>query len=212
MLTAQLITKVQMNVGDPTGDRYGMGRIMGLLQEGLRDLLRECSTVYRATTTLSADLSATPAYAIYTLPDDCHLIEGIRYLGRNLKQITVQEAGEMWSEWETETGTPDYFLTGYWGRGRVRLLPYLTEAIDPTIYYVRHPESLLDSDTPDLDPAQMDYLEFRTTWRILGSEPDGDARLRDFYADLMGRALMQAKGYAAKGQVQAARSQRRGTF
>lgn len=212
MLVSQLINRVRQNLGDPSGDRYGDGLVLGLLQEAQRDIVRELGIVLRASGTLSADLAATPAYSVYTLPDDLLLVESIRYLGGRLDLVDISTAESLYSDWTTATGTPLYYMTGYWGPGKVRLLPYLTTAVDPQIYYTRRCKSLLDEDEPDIDPTFHDALHLMASYRILVSEPDADASMRDTYLGLYQNCLAQGRRFVAKGAVSTPRNQTRGSF
>lgn len=201
MYTAQLVQRTLEALGDLQGLRYSQAMILGHMQEVQRDFLRECEVSLEATAQLDADLTASPSYGVYTLPDDFHMVEALRYDGRALYPKSIEALAEIYPNWEEQAGAPLYYARSrHWGMRRVRVCPYPTSAVNLTLYYTRQPRSLLEYQEPDLDPAYHMALVYGAVWRILTDDAafSDDARKGE-YLKLYQNVLAAASKSTPKG-------------
>lgn len=210
MHTGQLIEKVLDALGDPEGIRYGVDFVCGKLMESQTRYLRKTNTVLQTNAVLSPDTDQTPDTAFFTLPSDLVQMEELYLEGYSdpLPILTNPvQAERHYSQFATIEGTPRFGLYGPYGKTLIRLVPYPTEIVYPTLFYIRRAADLRTAMQPDVPEEHQLFLVHDTVaWVMVNDRDYYDQNTANFHRgeadDILGDGVTQA---AYKG-VRRARS------
>ena len=115
---ANIILRVRDTLADPSGDRWADERLLRLIDEAQKDIVRQ------------AKILRTHAYVpIYNytstvyLPKDLLMLERVVYKGKVLKLISHTKLDAKYKVWEETLGTPEYLVYDKQAKYKAKLYP-----------------------------------------------------------------------------------------
>jgi len=113
-----IITRVRDTLADPSGDRWSDDRLIRLIDEAQKDLVR------RAKLLRSKALIPIFSYgSVINLPTDMLLLDKVIYGGVDIPFISHREADKIDRNWESATGTPQYVVYDKQNKYKAKFYP-----------------------------------------------------------------------------------------
>lgn len=148
MLVSEIIARVRRAFGDTNSVEITDADIIRWINDAMREIVPQAELLQAKATTLP--LNGTPNYA---LPDDMLKVHSIKYAGRTLEYVSLEQAEELFPNKDNptsyEVGTPTHCWI--WGN-ELYLYPAPNNTTDAiTCYYNRMPlDVTATGDTPEL--------------------------------------------------------------
>lgn len=158
--------------------------------------------ILKAEAVLSPNVTKTPYYAFYTTPSDLFLLEGVESVGLPIDYTTETMMRRRYVDWRNESGIPRWFLFGRAGAD-IRMVPYSTDVLTPTLAYIRKPGLIAVTDIPDIPEAYHAALPEWAIWRLLTQndeyrDPTKAGIAYGEYNRILGEALNETASHMVK--------------
>lgn len=153
MQFSEMQTRVAAILEDTGNTQWSLTLVKQYINDGLRDFAKRTKAYHKLSSALSAS-ATTPTSAFYTLPTDLLEVEAVHDTVNDV-WLERRDVDSLPPSWDTETGTPAWYLFGEFGWTELRVYPYTASALTGLkVYYTALPADLsADADVPTGIPA-----------------------------------------------------------